>query len=216
MIRTGKARRRLLAAATFVLIAGCGFVVATLLDQPIYAYFDRRGWKPPTDWDFMFRIAGYLPFWLLIAVALFLIDRRSHGRQELSTRRCAGLLTLTVIVAGLLSEALKLLIRRERPLDHAGEYFFRAWSHRTFDAGGLALPSGHATIALAACFLLYRLYPRASPVWMLAGLGCAYGRVATRAHFVSDVWLSGVVGFLVATIVWHRLAMRRRQQGTVG
>ena len=192
--------RRLVA---FVIVASVGFVLAMTIDQPVFdRYVDPR--PRPSDLRLMFRLAGYLPLWLLVAAAFVLIDWPRLGRQGLmAVLRRGYLLAMAVILSSLLSTVLKLLIRRTRPINHAGEYFFRPWSRRTFETSGLALPSGHAAVAFAATWMLCRLYPRATPIWCLVAIGCATGRVTTGAHFVSDVWLSAVSSFVVVWVLWR-------------
>jgi undecaprenyl-diphosphatase len=117
-------------------------------------------------------------------------------------------------MGGLLAEILKLILRRDRPRAHDGEYVFRAFSDRPFHSGGLALPSSHVLVAFSAAAMLARLFPRAAPVWFLLATGCAYTRVATRAHFVSDVMLAALVGFLVPVLLL-RLRWAREPQDEV-
>ena len=215
---TGRGRRlraRLMYAAVFLLFAVGGLVLATLIDKDVYDHFAKRPWVLLTDRDQMFRIMGYLPFWLLASVALLLVDWAGLGRRGGVVLRRAAMLAMTAAISGLLSEVLKVLIRRERPRLHDGEYFFRPWSDRTFEAAGLGMPSGHVSVAAAAACALCLLWPRAAPIWLLAAVGCAYGRVATGAHFVSDVWLAVVLGVVVAAVMWRWLGYRRREFGGV-
>ena len=209
---TGRSRRRqtrLMYAAVFLLLAGGGLIFAILIDREVYEYVAKRPWIPFTDREQVFRIAGYLPFWLLASAALLLVDWPKRSRQGGVGLRRAALLALAPTISGLLSEALKLLIRRERPNLHAVEYVFRPWSDRTFEAAGLGMPSGHVSVAAAAAAVLCLLWPRAAPIWLLAAVGCAYWRVARGAHFVSDVWLAAVLGSVVAVLLWRRLAYQR-------
>jgi membrane-associated phospholipid phosphatase len=85
-----------------------------------------------------------------------------------------------------------------------GEYIFRAWSERTFSSGGLGMPSSHAVVAFGAAAMLSRLFPRARPVWWLLGWGCGLTRVLHGRHFVSDVVLAAIVGWLIAALLWSK------------
>ncbi len=62
---------------------------------------------------------------------------------------------------------------------------------------------GHGAVAFGAAFMLWRLHPRAAPVWMALACGCGATRVLSRAHFVSDVVASAFVGFGVAWALWR-------------
>jgi len=143
----------------------------------------------------MFRVVGYLPIWLLIAVGLWLTTR--DGRRAL-------LLALVPTAGGLLAEVLKILSRRERPGLHNGEYFFRPYSDHLIATRDIGLPSSHALVAFSAAWLLCRLYPRGWPVWVLLAVGCALTRVQAQAHFLSDVTVAAVAGYLLVAVVWAR------------
>jgi membrane-associated phospholipid phosphatase len=155
----------------------------------------------------MFRLAGYLPTWLLIALGLGLVSwgrKQEHGWRRLLP---ALGLALSASLSGLAGETIKLLVRRQRPLLVHGCYVFRAWSDRTFSTSDLGLPSSHAVVAFGAAFMLVRLYPRGWPVWLLLALGCALTRLLEQAHYLSDVTLSAIVGFGVA---WALAAAARK------
>ncbi|HRP07587.1 MAG TPA: phosphatase PAP2 family protein [Gemmatimonadales bacterium] len=140
----------------------------------------------------MFRIAGYYPVWIAMSAALWLQTR---------DRSRALFLGLMPGFGGLAAEILKLLLRRERPAPHEGEYFFRSFAERPFSTSGLALPSSHALVAFAGAFALCKLYPRAWPVWLTLAAGCAATRVLAHAHFLSDVVTAAVAAWFLVEIV---------------
>lgn len=141
----------------------------------------------------LLRVIGYYPLWIALAVALYL-----HRRDRLQ----ALFLGLVPGFGGLLAEVLKLLFRRERPVPHGGEYFFRSFGERTFSTSGLAMPSSHALVAFAGAFALCKLYPRAWPVWVLFAIGCGTTRVLAHAHFLSDVVLAAVAAWVMVELVY--------------
>lgn len=148
----------------------------------------------------LLRVVGYYPLWIALAVALWL-----HTRD----RRPALLLGIVPGLGGLAAEVLKLLLRRERPGPHDGEYVFRSFAERPFSTSGLALPSSHALVALSGAFILCKLYPRAWPVWVTLGAGCALTRVQAHAHFLSDVVTAGVAAWMLVEVVWRRETVGR-------
>jgi membrane-associated phospholipid phosphatase len=115
-------------------------------------------------------------------------------------------LTAGVGLTAIAVEVLKLLVRRQLPDHPDGIYSFRAWSDRPFDTGGLAFPSSHAAIAFAGAWVMCRLFPRAAPIWLLIGVGCAWERLATGSHFLSDVTASAALAYFVT---WPLLYRRR-------
>jgi membrane-associated phospholipid phosphatase len=183
-------------------LAVAGFLGALALDRAVYTQVFVEN-PQIQDWYRLFRVGGYLPFWLLVALAWLLIDSAAFSICRLRAALRRGLLlSLSVVAAGALGEALKVLIRRERPGLPDGTYVFRSWLDRPFDSSGLGLPSGHATVAFAATWVLCRLYPRAMPVWLFWGVGCAVSRLLDRAHFLSDVYLAGLFTFVLVRLLW--------------
>lgn len=195
-------------ALRFVLLAAAVMVGAHLLDGWAYRHLvveDVYG----EDWGRMFRVMGFAPLWLLMAIALVLTDWPLRAENAARAAWVRGSLLLgSVAATGILGEILKILLRRERPRAHAGEYVFRAFSERTFSSGGLALPSSHSIVAFGAVFMLARLFPRAAPVFYLLGAGCALTRVFAQAHFLSDVMLSALAAWFTVAWIWRRWGSR--------
>lgn len=178
----------------FAVVAVVAVVLAHLLDGWAWVHLTRDG-VYEQDRGRMFRIVGYLPVWLLLGAALYLQTR---------DRRRGLLVALVPAAGGLAAEVLKLLLRRERPAPHDGAYVFRSFLERPFSTSGLALPSSHSLVAMSGAFILCRLYPRAWPVWILFGAGCALTRVQARAHFLSDVTVAAVAAWVVVELCWRR------------
>ncbi len=190
--------------AVFFIVAGGLLLVAHLVDGWAYRQFvnpevyDR-------DWGKLLRVMGYLPTWLLAATAMALVHTgRRPALWSGHPLRPAALLALGPTLAGIGAEVLKIVIRRQRPSAGEAEYLFRAWSDETFATAGLGAPSSHATVAFAAAFVLCRLYPRASPIWLLLAVGCALTRVLHQVHFVSDVVLGGILAYVIVWLIWPK------------
>ena len=179
------------------IIAVAAFVLAHLLDGLAFEYV-RYAEVNSQDWGRMFRITGFLPTWLLAAIALAL-----HDRDRVPRFRRANLLFFAPALSGLAGEILKITIRRLRP-GETGEYMFRAYSERPWSSSGFGLPSSHAVIAFGAAAILSRLFPRAWPIWWLFAWGCGLTRILHGKHFVSDVVGAAIVGWLVAALLWKK------------
>lgn len=172
-------------------------VAAHFLDSLAFTYL-RNPEVNSEDWGRLLRVMGFLPTWILAAVALDMHDQGSVPRH-----RRALLLFFAPALAGLAGEILKITIRRLRP-GETGEYIFRSFSERPFSSSGLGMPSSHAIIAFGAAAILSRLFPRAWPIWWLLGWGCALTRVLHGKHFLSDVVLAAIVGWLIAAVLWAK------------
>jgi membrane-associated phospholipid phosphatase len=152
------------------------------------------------DWGRLLRIMGFLPTWLAIALGVWLHER---GITEHAKRR-AWLIVASPIVAGIAAEILKLLLRRERPERHAGEYFFRSFGERTFSTGGLALPSSHTMVAFGGAAMLAYLFPRTRWLWFALAAGCGLSRILARAHFLSDVVVAAIAALATTAWLWKK------------
>jgi membrane-associated phospholipid phosphatase len=207
---TSAPRRRqgpeLAVAATLILV----LVIAQLADQWIFHHFSYPGIYGRA-WGRMLRDAGYFPFWALVALALVLHDWVPRTRATFYSASGRGLLLFwSTAVAGTAAEALKLILRRERPGLTDGLHVFRPWSDGPFSTAQLGLPSSEAAVAFAAAAALARLFPEARVLWYGVALGCALTRVASGAHFLSDVVLAALVGYVVT------LALSRRRTAARG
>ena len=154
----------------------------------------------------MFRLAGYVPVWLIVAGALILVDAEAGWRR--SWRRGASLIA-TVVLSGLAAEVLKIVVRRARP-GAEGTYVFRSSGDGMFSSSGLGWPSSHAAVAFGAVWVLCFLFPRATSVWLIVGIGCGLTRIAVNDHFASDVVSAAIIAYLVAAGV-RRLTTPRAE-----
>lgn len=201
------AARQRLALLTIVVLVG--LLLAHLVDGPAYRWLttDDLAKLEEKGWYQILRQWGYVPTWVLIAVVVGLIDRDRYRRGQwppASIRRTgvspgpprAIAIIAGAVLAGLLAEVLKLLIGRERPGPHEGLYYFKPFLHAFADSRNLGMPSSHAAVAFGGGVALARLFPPAA--WVLIGLavGCAYSRVLSGAHFVSDVYVGAILGWL--------------------
>ncbi len=150
------------------------------------------------DWGRMLRVMGSLVFWFPLTLAVWL-ERRArepHGARQ------AWLLLAAPALGGGAGELLKMLLRRERPGLHDGEWVFRAFTERPFGTKDLGLPSSHVAVAFAGAVVLARLFPGAAPVAYLLAAGCGLSRVLARAHFVSDAVTGAIAGWAVGAVLW--------------
>jgi membrane-associated phospholipid phosphatase len=155
----------------------------------------------------MLRVAGFVPLWALAGLALVLHDWPARAAASLRAALWRGTLLFAAAAGGgIAAELLKLMLRRERPWAHDGAWVFRPLDERTLSTGGLALPSSHAMVAFSAAAMLSRLFPRAAPVWYAFAAGCGLSRVLAGAHFVSDVVVAALAGWLVTALIWRHAA----------
>jgi membrane-associated phospholipid phosphatase len=112
-----------------------------------------------------------------------------------------GLLTGEAVVNSLaVNEALKIALRRDRPLvnNAAGDFFSSKWSDGSF-------PSNHSIVAWSMASVIASEYPgwlTRAAVYSLAGT-VSVSRVLSYQHFPSDVLVGSVTGWLIGRYVYH-------------
>jgi membrane-associated phospholipid phosphatase len=153
------------------------------------------------DWGRLLRILGFLPTWLLVAVALAVQDRGGNPQANPGWKWRGGLMILVPAATGLLAEVLKLVFRRLRPGETSPEYMFRAFSEGPFSNKGMGLPSSHEMVAMGAAIVLARLFPRVAWMWYLIAIGCGLTRVMAGAHYLSDVTVAAVAAWIVGALI---------------
>jgi membrane-associated phospholipid phosphatase len=145
------------------------------------------------------RVMGFVPTWLVAALALWL-----HDRAAARGGRRAAWLALAPIAGGAAAEVLKLVFRRERPGAIGADYVYRAFDDRTWSTSGLGLPSSHTMVAFSAAAVLARLFPEARWVWYALATGCALSRVLAEAHWLSDVTVGAVAAIALVAFAWSK------------
>jgi membrane-associated phospholipid phosphatase len=178
-----------------LVLGGCVLsLLSTRLDPWVYQHIVwARVYE--TDWGRFFRMMGYWPTWMVVAIALWLDSRP----PDLAAWR-ARLLAVSVTGIGLAGEVIKILARRERPNGHDGLSVFRPFTDHPFSSSGLSMPSSHVLLAFAAAATLTRLFPRTALMWYVLAIGCAVTRLLARAHFFSDVVVGALLGVAAAYI----------------
>ncbi|MCC6320897.1 MAG: phosphatase PAP2 family protein [Phycisphaerales bacterium] len=149
--------------------------------------------------------------WLPAAVAAAIILRSFVQPDTTRVRRAIRVGTLLFFcpaAAGLAAEALKLVLRRQRPELSDGWYVFRFADF--WNGSGLGLPSSHAAPAAAFALALITVWPRWWALFALGAVLCGVSRVLAGAHFPSDVAAGAFVGLLLGRVV-IRLDLRNNR-----
>ncbi len=187
-------------------------LLVSFLDRWIYLTFNSsallgisKATLESRDWYHMFRQAGYLGMWMVVALALmaqglaFQRARRRRGKRfNVHAAIRPGLAVfLAAGLSGLVAELVKEVIRRQRPVPGTGEYAFD-WFHHGVRGLGHGVPSSHAAVAFGGAFLLAYVYPGSRPVVLAIATGCAITRILAGAHFATDVLVAAMLSYAVA------------------
>jgi membrane-associated phospholipid phosphatase len=181
------------AASAALLLAG----LTALADRPLAHYF-RQHAEAIHDAIGNVSVLGEAGWYLVPSLLVFLIARFIVRRPAIAAR--ALFVFLSVALAGLATDVLKVLVGRSRPwmLFRHGAYDF--WPLQ-LSADYQSFPSGHAACAAAAALALAVILPRYRVQLLLAALLVALTRVVTLAHYLSDIAAGAALAWLVVVCV---------------
>lgn len=122
-----------------------------------------------------------------------------NDKKLLETSR---LMVESFLIAGAITTLGKHALGRARPYTGRGPYNFNAFPFRSGE-DLLSLPSGHATSAFAMMTVIAKQYPQwwiKIPAYTLA-VSVALQRIDSRNHWPSDVFVGGVIGYWVGSML---------------
>ena len=120
---------------------------------------------------------------------------------EQPSMRKTGLRTMEALFySGLITSGIKVLLGRRRPYGGDSHLFFKPFQ---LDAVYKSLPSGHTTVSFAVSTVLAKSMDNAcwKTFWYGAAGMVAASRIYHNAHWFSDVFLGGIIGYSVASFV---------------
>jgi membrane-associated phospholipid phosphatase len=105
------------------------------------------------------------------------------------------------IISGVITTVLKVIIGRRRPYDGESNLFFNP--PKLFDNDYQSLPSGHTTVAFAVSTVMagYSDNLLWKSFWYGSAGLVALSRIYHNQHWVSDVFLGGVIGYFVGDYI---------------
>lgn len=167
-------------------------------------------------WADRFGQFGNSVYYLVPGPIAYLLLRRAVARAQ-SPARATQLrlwqqrilyLVATVLVSGLVADAIKIICGRPRPKVFLGKHLY-SFSFFQFSARMWSFPSGHSTTIFALATAVFLLMPRRRLLWFVPAAGVAACRVLAGAHFASDVLAGAFLG-TVSSILIRDYFQRRR------
>lgn len=102
------------------------------------------------------------------------------------------------LVTGLTVDVIKITLGRARPSLWLTEHVYgMKWF--TIKVAYMSFPSGHTSVVMSLGMALSVLYPRSSPVFLLASTTLAISRVLLLEHFLSDIMAATLISVLVVS-----------------
>src|SRR5690606_8071678 len=156
-------RRQLIGVALLA-----GYLALRLVDQAIFVAFQYDTDAGEGKWGIMFKSFGFLPFWLLVGLALGLGAPGGAGGRDEPVRLRALLVVGSAAASGLIAEILKRIVGRERPwvgpplpegvtpetaaaegvrVLEIGDTIHKPFMHAWVDDHNLGFPSSHVAVA---------------------------------------------------------------------
>lgn len=131
--------------------------------------------------------SGYLGIaWIVISLLLYFRNKKKY-------RRLLFLIFLTDLISIIIVEwILKNMIARPRPSVSIAEAIVPFDFYHSF-----SFPSGHATIAFAAAYILGRQYKKLKWLYYFLAFLISFSRIYLGKHYSSDVVGGAVIGFLI-------------------
>ena len=178
-------------SAKWWIFAGAGTAALLAADHPVSKALPTSGSTPRFGTDTS--RAGQWYSVVPAAGALFGIGLAGHNAKLEET----GALGLEALAdTGIVTTVMKVAARRERPLTGDGG------GH--FEKGGSSFPSGHSAEAWALATVIASEYREQKWVSVASYSYAAListSRVLAQAHFTSDVFVGGAIGFFIGRYV---------------
>jgi len=196
---------KFLGGAIALVLLFCGLGVFWL-DRPLlelFRNFDFAGWK-------IFDILFSFKMWIIVSGFIFAVTfamrriRRKAGKWysvELQILlNTARMVFLSVLIAGIVTGALKILIGRVRPvlweaLGQTGFYpLHKEWVFNS-------MPSGHTAASFAGLVMIGLLFPRIKWVTWTLAVVIGISRICMGEHWPTDVLLGAFIGMAAAELI---------------
>jgi membrane-associated phospholipid phosphatase len=198
-------------------LAALGTGAIALLDKPVWDIMRRNQSRTMDDIaDVAAEVGGV---YSLAALLPFYVAGEVSGDARMKRVALDGWAS-SLIAAGMISPALKLVASRSAPKDNEGTYRFRPFTYRfQFSGGPQSFPSGHAAQAFAIASVITSHYEE--PWVSLAAYGIASitssARLYQGVHFVSDLAAGTLIGIAVgkAVVRFNEKLRKEKREGQI-
>jgi len=182
----------------------CAIMLMPSIDLPLAMHF-RYQKTELSHWAETFTGVGSSTVYLIVCPAAMLIFYWLGLRY---LHRAAGMLFVSIAVAGIGVNILKFFLGRGRPSawfrdEDFGFFLFQVASRYT------SFPSGHAAVCGAILMTLTLYFPRAWPLWLITYSSVGLTRIVVTAHYLSDVIVGLFFGITCTILLAHHIPVLR-------
>lgn len=131
---------------------------------------------------------------IIFLVLTSLFSYREHKRKWILP------LWLTLLSTAILSFILKFAVQRLRPFQQGIVETFPVLMQDSFMTWNFSFPSFQSMMVFAAVPILSKEFPKFKYVWIFFAALVAFSRVYFGVHFLSDVLLGGLIGFIIGEV----------------
>ena len=110
-------------------------------------------------------------------------------------------LWLTLFFSVILSFILKFAIQRLRPFQQDLVSIPEMLASKSYDIWNFSFPSFQAMLVFCALPIISKEFPKIKWFWIVFAILVAFSRVYFGLHFLSDVLVGGILGYLIGVLV---------------
>ena len=110
-------------------------------------------------------------------------------------------LWLTLGASAIISFLLKISIQRLRPFQQNLVSIHEMLASKSYEIWNFSFPSFQAMLVFCALPIISKEFPKIKWVWIIFAFLVAFSRVYFGLHFLSDVIVGGILGYLIGALV---------------
>src|SRR3989344_686865 len=110
-------------------------------------------------------------------------------------------LWLTLGASAIISFLLKISVQRLRPFQQDLVSIPGMLASRSYEIWNFSFPSFQAMLVFCALPIISKEFPKIKWVWIIFAILVAFSRVYFGLHFLSDVIVGGILGYLIGALV---------------
>ena len=178
------------------LIVGLLAIISFLLDKQLIVLIP---YLRNTAVDYFFILIAFFSNFFIIILFLTLLFLYKKGRQKQILP-----LWLSILLSVVVSFVIKILIKRPRPFEQELISVFTAGFNLikdNFNTWNSSFPSFHTMLVFAVLPIINKEFKEFRHYWLIFALLVAFSRIYFGLHYLSDVLIGGLIGYLIGSLV---------------